>query len=222
MNLAYRLNSVTHRYKEPVVLDIPQLELESGRIYALLGPNGSGKSTLLQIMALLLRPTTGTVQMLGEVTGGLEHRRQVTLIHQKPVLFSTSVFNNVAFGLRARGLAGPELEERVTKALKLVDLVGFAGRTARQLSGGEGQRVIIARALTLETPILLLDEPMSYLDDSSRPLLFDLLRHRCEEHGTTVIVATHDQPFAESLVHELLFLGRGKIADRQIRGRRAT
>lgn len=213
---AYRLDGVLHTYGNGPALDVAELELSTGRVHAVLGPNGSGKSTLLHVLALLLPPSSGEVEILGaraypRTSNGVglrALRRQVTLIHQRPVLLSRDVAGNVAFGLCARGLARDEVQRRVAHALARVGLAGFERR--RELSGGEVQRVVIARAMVLETPILLLDEPLSYLDEDARPLLVDLIDER-RTAGATVVMATHDASFADSVADRRLTLRKGRL-----------
>lgn len=213
---AYSIRSLLHAYDGKIALDIPQLDIPSGEICALVGPNGSGKTTLLSILALLRSPISGSVLLGGiESARGPERqrlRRQVTLIHQRPVLFSTNVWNNVSYGLRALGLPAREIRTRVGAALEELGLSGLAAKHARKLSGGEAQRAVLARGLVLKTPIILLDEPTSFLDDAFRPLLFDLLRHSNQTHGTTVLLAMHDLKFVSALAHRIVRLEEGKIS----------
>jgi tungstate transport system ATP-binding protein len=213
MTLAYQLRDVQARYGGRLALDLPDLDLRAGEACALLGGNGAGKSTLLQLLALLRAPDRGSIHLLDQParTSDLDLRRQVTLVHQNPVLFSTTVHRNVAFGLRARSLPRADESARVTAALAQVGLDGFAARPAHQLSGGEAQRVILARALVMRTPILLLDEPTSYLDAEVRPLLVDLLRERTAA-GATVIVATHAEGFASEIAQRQVQLVGGREA----------
>jgi tungstate transport system ATP-binding protein len=214
---AYSVRELNHFYGGRRVLSITGLEIATGSICALAGPNGSGKTTLLSILALLLHPTSGSVQVSGEESCGRPERhrrrlrRQVTMIHQKPVLFSTSVWNNVAYGLRATGRPDRMVRERVGAALERLGLSRLAAMSARKLSGGEAQRVVLARGLVLETPILLLDEPTSFLDDKFRPLLFDLLRDTNRSRGTTILVATHDARFVSSLADRVVRMEQGSI-----------
>jgi tungstate transport system ATP-binding protein len=213
---AYTIRSLVHAYNGNVVLDIPSLELAAGRIYAITGANGSGKTTLLSILALLLSPSSGSVSLQGREAGaGSERkhlRRLVTMIHQKPVLFSTTVWNNVAYGLRAHGFPGKEIKARVEPVLEKLGLSDLAGRPARELSGGEAQRVVLARGLVLETPIVLLDEPTSFLDDSIGALFFDMLKSANQTRSTTILVTTHDLNFATSLAHQEIRLECGRLA----------
>ena len=216
---AYGIRSLAHAFDGHAVLDIPRLEIRRGEICALVGPNGSGKTTLLSILALLLTPLAGTVHLDGvESTPGSVQRRlrrQVTLIHQKPVLFSTTVWNNVSYGLRASGLPGNEIKTRVGTLLEELGLSAVAWKHAHKLSGGESQRAILARGLVLETPILLLDEPTSFLDSTFRPLLFDMLARANQARGTTIMVATHDLELASSLAHRFIRLEEGRIMSQE-------
>jgi tungstate transport system ATP-binding protein len=212
---AYEIHSLVHTYDGKTVLEIPQLEIPAGQICALFGPNGSGKTTLLSILALLLRPRAGSVRLHGmDAMGGRDPyrlRRQVTLIHQKPILFKTTVWNNVSYGLRALGLPAQEIKTRAGAILEKLELSNLVQRQAHKLSGGEAQRVVLARGLVLETPILLLDEPTSFLDDSFLPLLFDLLMQANQSRGITILVTTHDLKFVSSLSHRNYCLDEGKI-----------
>jgi len=217
-SIAYSIRSLTHRYDGSTVLDIPQLDLFAGRIYSIAGPNGAGKTTLLHIMALLMQPTSGKIIVNNiEITNGFNRdtlRRQVTLIHQNPVLFSTTVNKNLAFGLKVRGLSHIEISKRISEISTELSLSGFGSRHVKKLSGGEAQRVVLARSLVLQTPILLLDEPSSFLDSKFRPMLMDLLREANRIHNTTIIFATHDYELSTSLAHEILYLDSGKLIDK--------
>jgi tungstate transport system ATP-binding protein len=214
---AIEVHSLIHAYDGKGVLTIPRLNIPSGAICAVAGPNGSGKTTLLSILALLLEPSAGRLFLHGTeaVRGpGLQSlRRRVTLIHQKPVLFTTTVWNNVSYGLRAAGLAGEEIKARTGAMLEQLGLSDLAGRRACKLSGGEAQLVVLARGLVLETPILLLDEPTSFLDKSFRPQLFDMLRRANKERKATILLATHDIQFVAALAHEVFCLEEGRIVD---------
>jgi tungstate transport system ATP-binding protein len=210
---AYSIRSLIHSYNGHIALDIRNLDIPSGENCVLTGPNGSGKTTLLSILALLLTPVSGSVLLHGMET--VRHRdqrlrRKVTLIHQKPALFSMTVRNNIRYGLRAAGLSSKEIESRVERILDRMKLRDIAGNHAKNLSGGEAQRVALARGLVLETPIILLDEPTNSLDEASRPILFDLL-HEAHMRGTTILIATHDTSFVASLSPRILRMDAGRI-----------
>ncbi len=212
----YTLDQLAHRYHQRVVLDIPYLTLDAGQIYTLEGPNGAGKTTLLHILAFLRAPTTGTVFYQGKkvlYTESLLHklRQKVVLLNQHPLLFSTSVENNVAFGLKIRGIALTERQKRIDAALDLVDMRTFAKAPARSLSGGETQRVALARALVLNPTVFLCDEPTANVDKTHQKSITDLLKEICRKHHTTIIVATHDHRQAVRLSDQSLYLDRGCV-----------
>jgi tungstate transport system ATP-binding protein len=191
----YRLRSVTKKYGTNVAVDIGALTIDSGRLYTLAGANGAGKSTLLGILAFLTPPTTGEILYAGEridwksdIVRGL--RRKVTLLHQSPYLFGGTVFRNVAYGLKARGIAGEDTLRAVDRALEAVGLEGFRDRDARELSGGEAQRVAMARALAPAPEVLLLDEPLANIDRETAGVLEAVIAS-LPSRGTTVVMTTH-------------------------------
>ena len=213
---AYSIRALTHAYDDKVVLDIPGLDIPAGQICIFSGPNGSGKTTLLSILALLQSPSGGTVHVNEiECTPDPDRalRRAVTLVHQKPVLFSTSIRNNLAYGLKAHGHNAGEISRRLKWIEEEMQLSPLADKHARKLSGGEAQRVILARALVLETPIILLDEPTNSLDDAYRPMLAQSLRKANRDRSTTVIVASHDMHFIPLLRGKIFRMDGGRILD---------
>jgi tungstate transport system ATP-binding protein len=213
---AYSIRSLVHSYDGRIVLDIPRLDIPSGQICAIAGPNGCGKTTLLSILALLLQPVSGSVLLQGVDTvrsRDRQLRRKVTLVHQKPVLFSTTVRNNIAYGLHAAGLPAKEIRRRVRTIIEETKLEDVADKLGRRLSGGEAQRAVLARALVLETPIILLDEPTNSLDDASRPILLDLLCKANSTRGATIVIATHDTNFVSALTGRIVRLEAGQILE---------
>jgi len=212
----YRLRSVTKRYGANVALDIDALTIAAGRLYTLTGANGAGKSTLLGILALLTPPTTGEIFYAGEridwrsdVVG--RQRRKVTLLHQSPYLFGGTVFRNVAYGLLARGIAGETADRAVDRALATVGLDRFRDRDARKLSGGEAQRVAMARALVLKPEVLLLDEPLANIDRETAGLLETVIVS-LPAQGTTVVMTTHEPDHSGRLNGGSIVLEGGKVA----------
>ena len=196
MSELYRLRSVTKRYGANVAVDIDALTIDAGRLYTLTGANGAGKSTLLGILAFLTPPTSGEIFYAGERIDWKSdtvrrRRRKVTLLHQSPYLFGGTVFRNVAYGLKARGIAGDAALRAVDRALETVALEGFRDRDARELSGGEAQRVAMARALALDPEVLLLDEPLANIDRGTAGLLEAVIA-LLPSRGTTVVMTTHD------------------------------
>jgi tungstate transport system ATP-binding protein len=211
----FSLRNLQKIYNGQVVLDIKELDLRPRRIYSLVGPNGCGKSTLLQILALLLKPTTGEIYFEDErivwKSGDLQRiRQQATLVHQSPYLFHRPVRYNLAYGLKVRGIHGDEQHRRIHEALDLVGLPGFGRRNAWELSGGEQQRVAIARALVLEPKVLLMDEPTSNMDKKSIEA-FDTLIPTLMNRDITIIQATHmpDQP--GRLGSEIIAMEHGRL-----------
>jgi tungstate transport system ATP-binding protein len=195
-------------------LAIDHLELESGQIYLLEGTNGAGKSTFLHLLALLLVPTGGTIAFAGEEVREEAQRqrlrRNITLVEQQPYLFATSVYQNLAFGLRLRDVRGELQDRRIRNALELVGLAGFEERQVRTLSGGESRRVALARAMVLRPQLLLLDEPTAGLDREVLPLFEDCLA-RLKEQGTTVVLASHDGDQSRRLDGIVLTLEQGRL-----------
>jgi len=195
-------------------LAIDHLEVERGQIYLLEGTNGAGKSTFLHLLALLLIPSAGTIAFSGEEVREEAQRqrlrRQITLVEQQPYLFATSVYQNLAFGLRLRDVRGELQDRRIRKALETVGLAGFEGRHVRTLSGGESRRVALARAMVLRPQLLLLDEPTAGLDREVLPLFEDCLA-TLPEQGTTVVLASHDGDQSRRLAGSVLTLEQGRL-----------
>lgn len=210
------LRNVTKAYCDKVVLDSISLQIHEGEILALLGPNGSGKTTVLKILAFIETPTRGEVQFLDETVNFRnteKMRLQSTLVFQKTTLFSTSVYNNIAYGLRIRKVPKSEYDAEVRNALKLVKLEGFEKRNARKLSGGEQQRVAIARALVLKTKLLLLDEPTANLDPKNAGILEEVIATVNHDKKTTIVMATHNMFQAETLPHRIALMNEGRILE---------
>jgi tungstate transport system ATP-binding protein len=213
---AFSLRSLIHSYDGKIALDIPHLDIPAGGTWGFVGPNGSGKTTLLSILALLRKSTSGRLYLDGiEVTPekNCNLRRRVTLVHQKPILFSGTVRSNISYGLRASGISSRKSTAQIRAILRETELESIAERQARTLSGGEAQRVVLVRALVLETPILLLDEPTNSLDDAFRPVLLELLRKANRNRGATILLATHDLDFASSIADRILPMEAGKLLD---------
>jgi tungstate transport system ATP-binding protein len=210
----YRLQSIRKRYGSNVALDVEELTIAEGRLYTLTGANGAGKSTLLSILAFLTPPTSGEIFYAGNRVdwnhGSVEeYRRKVTLLHQSPYLFVGSVHDNVAFGLKVRGIPGEEQRRIVDRALDGVGLQGFRDRKARELSGGEAQRVAMARALALNPEVLLLDEPLANIDRETAGLLETVIAS-LPARGTTVVMTTHDPDHPGRLNGESIHLEGGR------------
>jgi len=213
MNFLVTLNNLRFR-RDGFSLLIDHLELESGKVYLLQGPNGAGKSTLLHLLGLLLHPDQGELCFAGHVVNGKADRqrlrRQITLVEQNPYLFDTSVYQNLAFGLRLRDVRGDLQRRRISQALRAVDLEGFENRRAQALSGGESRRVALARALVLRPQLLLLDEPTAGLDRETLPV-FERCLAELPGQGTTVVIAGHDSDQSRRLGGMVIKLDQGKL-----------
>ncbi len=213
---AIKITGLTHTYGTRQVLKDVNLSIARGEVFALIGPTGAGKTTLLRIIDLLETPTSGEICFDEEPVPRsgkqrLEMRRRVSFIHQKPQFFSSSVYDNVACGLRWRGEIEDETGKKVRRILETVELAGYDGRDARTLSGGEAQRVALARALVLEPGVLLLDEPTANLDPVSAAKIERLIRSIAKQRSTTMIMATHDMSQGQQLADRIGVLIEGKL-----------
>jgi tungstate transport system ATP-binding protein len=205
----YQLRNVTKEYDGDCVLNVRELDIYRGEIFALVGPSGVGKSTLLRLMNFLEPPTTGSIRFLDATFSGQQEvplalRRRVTTVFQRSVLLNRSVAANVAFGLWLRGQRQPE--KVIEDALTQVGLAALARREARTLSGGELQRVALARAMVLQPDVLLLDEPTANLDPYNVGLIEDIARAINQQSGTTLVMVTHNIFQAKRLAHRVGFL----------------
>jgi tungstate transport system ATP-binding protein len=211
-----KVASLTHSYGEREVLQDLNLSIGRGEVFALIGPTGAGKTTLLRIINLLEVPGAGEIYFDGKhiPRSGkqrLEIRRRMSFIHQKPQVFNLSVYDNVACGLRWRGEQKNRIAEKVGHILEMVGLEGYKDRNARTLSGGEAQRVALARSLVLEPEVLLLDEPTANLDPVSAAKVEQLISYIAGQRNTTMIMATHDMPQGQQLADRIGVLLDGRL-----------
>ncbi len=204
------------KYGQRVVLKNINLEVARGEVFALIGPTGAGKTTLLRLIDLLDTPASGRIYFDGiEATQSdklrLKIRRRMSFVLQKPVVFNNSVHDNIAYGLKWRGLTGNSLQQRVQRILDMVGLLSDKDRNARTLSGGEAQRVAIARAIATEPELLLLDEPTANLDPISTARIEELVSDIIQQHNTTIIMATHDIAQGQRLANRIGVLINGEV-----------
>lgn len=216
MTAAFEVRGVRVAYGSHTVLDVESLGLWPGRTLAILGPNGSGKSTLLRILALLERPTAGSLTLLGQPVGTRERqrlglRRRMATVFQDPLLTDQTVAANVALGLRFRGLPEAGTRDRVRRWLTRLGIIHLADRPARTLSGGEAQRVSLARALVVEPELLFLDEPFASLDQHGREALILELEAILGESRIATVLVTHDHAEAMMLADESAVLMGGRV-----------
>lgn len=205
-----------------IVLDVSDLEIERGERVAVIGPNGSGKSTLLQVMACLIPFDSGSLTVLGENikrgSNPIQVRRRTAMVLQKACLLNLSVYENVALGLRIRRIPEAQIRDRVMRALATFRVEHLSSRPARALSGGEGQRVSLARAFALEPEILFLDEPFNALDLGIRTALLTEVAEVVRATNTTAVFVTHDVTEIPFFGERTLIMDAGRIvADGSIR-----
>jgi tungstate transport system ATP-binding protein len=207
---------VTHRYDEQAVLHNINFSVDRGTVFVFIGPTGAGKTTLLRIVDLLEVPGVGEIYFDGiripqSGKQRLEIRRRMSFIHQKPQVFNLSVYDNVACGLRWRGEEKDRIAGKVDHILEMVGLEGYKNRNAQTLSGGEAQRVALARSLVLEPEVLLLDEPTANLDPISTTKIEQLISQVARQRNTTMIIATHDMSQGQQLADRIGVLLNGQL-----------
>jgi len=207
------LESVTKRFGSTLAVDSIELRVQPGEFVSLLGPSGCGKTTTLRLIAGFEQPDAGRIQIGNEdVEGKPPYRRDVNTVFQSYALFPhLRVIDNVAYGLRHRGLDKPEREHRAREMLELVHLKDVEGRKPSELSGGQQQRVALARALVMNPKVLLLDEPLGALDLSVRKQLQIELKRIQSEVGVTFVYVTHDQDEALAMSDRVAVMNEGRI-----------
>lgn len=210
---ALRVTGLSKRFGETRAVEDVSLHVDAGETVALLGPSGCGKSTVLRCVAGLERPDAGRVEVGGrDVTALPPEARHVGLVFQDYALFPhLTVLGNVAYGLRMRGKTRAHAEVQARATLALVGLEALEGRRPAQLSGGQAQRVALARAVATGSPLLLLDEPLSNLDEQLRARLRSDLRDLFGRVGAGVLLVTHDQREALALAHRVAVMRAGRV-----------
>lgn len=219
MTAPFKLHNIIKRYGDREVVNLDELYITAGKIYTIMGPNGSGKSTLLRIMALLLKNDGGDMEVLGEKVSWekgqlLRLRRQMSMVTQTAFMFQGTVFYNVAYGIRTRKAKDKLIRQRVDEVLEMVGMAAYRDADAHTLSGGERQKVAIARALAVEPRVLFLDEPTSNIDIASAAEIEKYIKHINQEKGTTIIMVTHNLFQARRLADEVLFISEGHLIER--------
>ena len=207
------LDKVEKRYGDFVALEPTDLTIKAGEFITLLGPSGSGKTTILMSIAGFVAPSSGRMLLDGrDVTGLPPERRNFGVVFQGYALFPhLTVYDNVAFPLRARGITGEAARPKIMAALEMAKLQTFAHRYPRELSGGQQQRVALARALVYNPPVLLMDEPLSALDKKLREEIQFEIRRIHQETGVTILYVTHDQEEALRLSDRIAVFSQGEI-----------
>lgn len=196
------------------VLNIDSLDIQRGETLAVVGPNGAGKSTLLLALAHLLKPVRGEIRFDGKSVSDwdeLEYRRKISFVFQSPLLLDMTVEQNIALGLRFRGMSKEESRQQADRWIQALGVESLVGRRAGQLSGGEAQRVSLARAFVLNPDLLLLDEPFVALDPPTRAKLLDDLSNLLKEDHRTAVFVTHNLNEAAKLSHRIAVMIGGMV-----------
>jgi spermidine/putrescine transport system ATP-binding protein len=207
-----KLVDVVKKFGEAVVVDHINLEVRAGEFFSLLGPSGCGKTTTLRMIGGFEALTSGVIELQGQdVTWLPPYKRNVNTVFQNYALFPhLTIYENVAFGLRRKGIKDAEVKSRVTDMLALVELSGFEARKPTQISGGQAQRVALARALINKPAVLLLDEPLGALDLKLRKQMQVELKRIQQEVGITFIYVTHDQEEAMTMSDRIAVMNLGR------------
>lgn len=207
-----KVERLTKVYVDKAVVDIDSLTIDKGNIYGIIGPNGAGKSTMIRIIAGLEEATNGKISYNGRSLDA-EYSKNITYMKQRPYLFRTSVFNNIAYPLKIRKYDKKTIERRVNDIMEEFKVSDLRGQLATSLSGGESQKVSLARALVFEPKILLLDEPTANIDPNSIELIEKIISKRNKEKKMTTIIITHNIGQAKRLCHRVIFMREGKIVE---------
>ncbi|MGR9116185.1 MAG: ABC transporter ATP-binding protein [Gammaproteobacteria bacterium] len=209
----YQLSDIRFSYGDTPALSLPSLTVKSGKITALIGPNGCGKSTLLNLLAFLEPPQNGKIRFQGRtITSKLypELRRCIGVLPQKPYMLRGTVADNLKLALKLHGFHKALWHPNINRALERLNIAHLKTQKATNLSGGELQKAALARALVTDPQVLLLDEPFSYLDQSSMQLLEDFISSYTQETGCTLIFSTHNRFQGLALADEVVSLVNGK------------
>jgi len=207
-----QFKGIYKRFGDVVAVEKMNLDIEEGQLVTLLGPSGCGKTTLLRMLAGLEEPTEGDIFIKGVRINDVPiHKRNLGMIFQNYALFPhKTIFDNVAFGLKYRNVSKNEIREKVIRAIEMVRLPGVEKRMPSQLSGGQQQRIALARAIVIEPDVLLMDEPLSALDENLREEMRREIDNLQQMLGVTTIFVTHDQREALSMSHKILVMKEGR------------
>jgi ABC-type Fe3+/spermidine/putrescine transport system ATPase subunit len=207
-----QFKGIFKRFGSVIAVEKMDFDIEEGSLVTLLGPSGCGKTTLLRMVAGLEEPTEGDILIKGvRINDTPIHKRNLGMIFQNYALFPhKTIFENVAFGLKYRDVSKAEIKKKVTRALEMVRLPGVENRMPSQLSGGQQQRIAMARAIVIEPDVLLMDEPLSALDENLREEMRREVDNLQQMLGVTTIFVTHDQREALSMSDKILVMKDGK------------
>jgi tungstate transport system ATP-binding protein len=214
MERIFKIRDLYKKYNEKQVLNDINININLGEIYCILGPSGAGKTTLLRILNSIEKPDSGRVffKKTNLLTSSgkefLNSRRKMAMVFQDGAVFNSSVYDNVSYGLKIRGINKDEIRKRVNESLKIVGLEGYSERRAYTLSGGEKQRMTFAMTVVLKPDVLLFDEPTASLDPINEKIIEGIIR-RINDLGITIIFTTHKQEEALSLATRIAVINKG-------------
>lgn len=217
MNYIYSISNLYKEYSGKAVLNIENLHIEKEKITAIIGPSGSGKSTLLQILNFIENADNGIINFdeleFNTKKLDINTRREISMVFQRPVLFNSTVYENIAYGLKLRKISKNIIRERVNDIVELIGLKDKITQNALTLSGGEAQRVAMARSIIVRPKVLLLDEPTSNLDPANTTVIESLIKYTNKEYNTSIVIVTHNMHQAKRLSDNIVFLLDGKIVE---------
>ncbi|MDF2947927.1 MAG: tupC [Bacillales bacterium] len=215
VNEIIKLNCISYERNNKKIIAIDNLSFDRGAIYGLIGPNGAGKSTLIKVASLLDSPTTGEINFDGQIITNnkipLELRRKISVVFQQPLMLSDSVYNNISVSLKLRGYSRFEIRHKTEYWMEQFGISHLSNRNAKNLSGGEAQRVSLARAFVTDPEILFLDEPFSALDLPTKRVLIKDIEKVLSTTNITTILVSHDYNEIKYLCNKVVLLVDGKI-----------
>ena len=214
MDHLYEITDLSFSYSKRKVLDIKKLHVSRNRVTAVVGPNGCGKSTLFDLLSFLRKPDTGRILFQGNETMAMDAaslRRQIGYVQQKPYLMKMSVKDNIGLGLKFRGASRNVIDIAVKNIANELRLLSLLNRDAGSLSGGEVQKIALARALVLQPEVIIMDEPFTYLDETTGHEIEEWLAKQRDNRTKTIIFSTHDRLRAQSLSDNILSLINGRM-----------
>jgi tungstate transport system ATP-binding protein len=211
INMRIGLENIVKKYNEKIILGIGDLTIEEGKITGITGPNGSGKSTLLNIVGGIDKEYSGNVLYDGHSLNR-EIERNMTYVFQKPYLFRRKVYENIAYPLKLRGVNKQEIQIKVRKVIENLEIEELAEKKAHLLSGGESQKVVLARALVFNPKLLLLDEPTSNIDPESIKIMEREIVRFNKDTNSTVIIVTHNLSQAKRICDNIIYLQGGRVS----------
>ncbi|MEB3760239.1 MAG: ABC transporter ATP-binding protein [Desulfurococcales archaeon] len=213
--MGYRisLDNVSYKYPGQNRYSVSEISIKfnPGIVYGLIGSNGAGKTTLLKIIALIYKPNKGKLLYNNSDPWNnvVFYRRSIAYVHEKPIMIRASVYNNLAYPLKIRGISKEEINKRIDRVSRLFGIQDLLGKNAKTLSTGEKQIIGIARALIYDPEVIVLDEPFSNLDYHKRRILLDVIDSQASQ-GKTIILASHDTLMIEKISSKILVLENGK------------